>query len=422
MTSLKGDVWILNDTDADSLPDSMSLFADGLSAPYGIQVDGDSILVAHKPEVLRLRDADGDGRADEFDVVASGWGFSDDYHDWTTALLRDRNGDLLVGLGSDYSQNKRPADNDRWRGTILKIDSTGTIAPIATAFRFPMGLAFDRNQNLFATDNQGVQNVFNEINHVVPGKHYGVPSRHEVTTDESQETPALMVPHPWTRSVNSILFLPENFANPDLAGHGIGCEYDTRCLIRFTIQDVDGVQQGACYRFSRPDQPGGGGNFVGPVASAIGPDGALYIGSIWDSGWQGGANTGSIERLTADTLMPNGIREIRATASGFEVTFFKPLENPALMSDAATWSVQAYTRLWSGSYATPDSERYSLVPRTVKLSDDRRTAILQLQPLKPGFVYEIGVNESAAIPESLWPTEGYYSMKIVPRNRFRIAE
>ena len=414
MSSLKGDVWILSDTDGDALPDSMSLFADGLSAPYGIQVDGDSMLVAHKPEVLRLRDADGDGRADEFDVVASGWGFSDDYHDWTTALVRDRNGNLFVGLGSDYSQNKRPVDNDRWRGTILKIDSTGRISPIATAFRFPMGLAFDRHQNLFATDNQGVQNTFNEINHVMLGKHYGVLSRHEVAADVPPETPALMIPHPWTRSVNSILFLPDNFANPDLAGHGIGCEYDTRCLIRFTVQEVRGVQQGACYRFSRPDQPGGGGNFVGPVASAIGPDGALYIGSIWDSGWQGGANTGSIERLTVDTSMPNGIREIRATQAGFEVTFFKPLENAALMNIATNWSVQGYTRLWSGSYATPDSERYTLTPTTVNLSDDRRTAILNVQPLKAGFVYEIGVTESVATEQALWPAEGFYTMKAVP--------
>jgi len=414
MSSLKGDVWILSDTDGDALADSMSLFADGLSAPYGIQVDGDAILVAHKPEVLRLRDSDDDGRADEFDVVASGWGFSDDYHDWTTALVRDRNGDLFVGLGSDYSQNKRPVDNDRWRGTILKIDSTGRITPIATAFRFPMGLAFDRNQNLFATDNQGVQNTFNEINHVMPGKHYGVLSRHEAATVEPPETPALMVPHPWTRSVNSILFLPDNFANPDLAGHGIGCEYDTRCLIRFTIQEVNGVQQGACYRFSRPGQPGGAGNFVGPVASGIGPDGALYIGSIWDSGWQGGANTGSIERLTPGASMPNGIREIRATEKGFEVTFFKPPENAALMRTAATWSVQGYTRHWSGSYATPDSERHTLTPTAVNLSDDRRTAMLHLQPLKAGFVYEIRVNESAATEEALWPAEGFYSMKAVP--------
>ena len=415
MTSLKGDVWILTDTDGDVLPDSMSLYADGLSAPYGVQIDGDAVLVAHKPEVLRLRDSDGDGRADEFDVVASGWGFSDDYHDWTTALARDGNGNFFVGLGSDYSQDKRPVDNDRWRGMVLKVDSTGVISPVASAFRFPMGLAFDRNQNLFATDNQGVQNTFNEINHVLPGRHYGVPSRHEHATDQPPETPALMVPHPWTRSVNSILFLPDDFANSDLAGHGIGCEYDTRCLIRFTVQDVDGVQQGACYRFSRPDQPGGGGNFVGPVASAVGPDGAIYIGSIWDSGWQGGANTGSIERLTANTSLPNGIREIRATPAGFEVIFFKPLENAALTSAAETWSIQGYTRHWSGSYATPDSERYTLIPISVNLSDDRRKVTLHIQPLKAGFVYEIGVNESAASENALWPAEGFYSMKAVPK-------
>ena len=324
--------------------------------------------------------------------------FSDDYHDWTTGLVRDRNGDLFVGLGSDYSQNKRPADNDRWRGTVLKIDSTGTVSPIATAFRFPMGLAFDRNQNLFATDNQGVQNTFNEINHVMLGKHYGVPSRHEETTADPPEIPAIMVPHPWTRSVNSILFLPDDFANPDLAGHGIGCEYDTRCLIRFTVQEVAGVLQGACYRFSRPDQPGGGSNFVGPIASAVGPDGALYIGSIWDSGWQGGANTGSIERLTPDSSMPNGIREIRATPAGFEVTFFQPFREESLMSAASTWSIQGYTRHWSGSYATPDSERYTLSPTAITLSEDRKTATLHVQPLKAGFLYEIGVNKSVAEP------------------------
>lgn len=415
MTSLKGDVFVVRDTNNDGLLDATKLFADGLSAPYGIQVDGESIVVAHKPEVLRLRDTDGDGQADQFDVVASGWGFSDDYHDWTTALIRDRNGDLFVGLGSDYSQNKRPADNDRWRGTILKIDSNGTISPIATAFRFPMGLAFDRNQNLFATDNQGVQNTFNEINHVMIGKYYGVPSRHEEATDAPPESPAVMVPHPWTRSVNSILFLPDDFSTQDLAGHGIGCEYDTRCLIRFTIQEVDGVQQGACYRFSQPDLPGGGGNFVGPVASAIGPDGALYIGSIWDSGWQGGANTGSIERLIPDQTIPNGIREIRATATGFEVVFFGPFKDAALLTDAANWSIQGYTRQWSGSYATPDSERYSIVPESIAMSLDGTTATIHAMPIKAGFVYEIGVSEVIKKAESLWPAEGFYSMKVVPK-------
>jgi mono/diheme cytochrome c family protein len=412
-TSLQGHVWIAKDTDGDQLVDSLSLFAEGLAAPYGIQADGESILVAHKPEILRLRDSDHDGKADQFDVVASGWGFSDDYHDWTTALVKDSNGDLFVGLGSDYSQNKRPADNDRWRGTVLKIDSTGAITPVAYSFRFPMGLALDRDHHLFATDNQGVQNTFNEINHVIAGKHYGVPSRHDTTKNVIAEMPALMVPHPWTRSVNSILFFPDDYSVPDLAGHGIGCEYDTRCLIRFTIQDVGGTLQGACYRFSLLDQPGGGTNFVGPVSSAIGPDGALYIGSIWDSGWQGGPNTGSIERLVPGPQMPNGIREIVATSNGFEVSFFDSVDG-IKASDPENWSLQAYTRQWGGNYATPDSDRHALIPSAIAVSADGRTVTLDVSPLKAGYVYEISVRRALDDSNNFWPMEGHYSMKVVP--------
>lgn len=84
------------------------------------------------------------------------------------------------------------------------------------------------------------------------------------------------------------------------------------------------------------------------------------------------------------------------------------------MSAASTWSIQGYTRHWSGSYATPDSERYTLTPTAITLSDDRKTATLHVQPLKAGFLYEIGVNKSVENQESLWPTEGFYSMKAVP--------
>jgi mono/diheme cytochrome c family protein len=416
IASLRGQILLASDADGDSLPETLTTFADGLAAPYGIQSDGDAILISHKPEVLRLRDSDNDLRADQFDVVASGWGYSDDYHDWTTGLVRDVSGNLYVGLGSDYSQNKRPSDNDRWRGTVLKIDTTGAIHPMAMSFRFPMGLAFDSQHRLFVTDNQGVQNTFNEINHVRDGKHYGVPSRHEITEGLSAEPPALMVPHPWTRSVNSLTFFPTDFSVPALAGHGIGCEYDTRCLIRFTIQEVNGQLQGACYRFSLPDQPGGGANFVGPVASALGPDGALYIGSIWDSGWQGGTNTGAIERLIPGQNLPNGIREIRATTSGFEVLFFDAV-GPSVAEKPENWSLQGYTRTWGGSYATPDSDRHALTPESLTLSSDRKSIQIAVGPLKAGYVYEISLRHPAAADDQpFWPSEGHYTMNEVPSN------
>ncbi|MEQ9410079.1 MAG: c-type cytochrome [Fuerstiella sp.] len=413
-TSLKGHVWIAEDTDGDGLPDRTSLFEEGLAAPFGILAETDGLLVSHKPEILRLQDTDGDGRADTREVVASGWGYNDNYHDWTSGLIRDDEQNLYVGLGSDYSQKTRPVNQDRWRGGVIKIDPSGLITPLAMSMRYPMGLAMDKHGHLFATDNQGVQNTFNEINHILPGRHYGVPSAHQPTAEIEHEPASLMVPHPWTRSVNSILFLPEDFPVAELRGHGIGCEYDSRFLIRFTVQDVNGTLQGASYRFSLPDQEAGGSNFIGPICSAISPDGAIFIGSIWDSGWQGGQNTGGIARLipSGDGL-PNGIRELTATPTGFEVEFFRPVD-PSHAADAASWSIQAYTREWGGAYATPDSGRHTLSPEQVTVLDGGRRIRLTVKELKPGYVYDVGTTGRLAESDKLWPSEAHYSMKVVP--------
>lgn len=414
-TSLKGHVWIAEDTDADGLPDSTSLFEEGLAAPFGILADKDSLVVSHKPEILRLRDKDGDGQADEREVVSAGWGFNDNYHDWTSGLIRDDEGNMYVGLGSDYSQKTRPVNQDRWRGGVIKIDPSGIVTPLGMSMRYPMGLAIDKHGNLFATDNQGVQNTFNEINHIVAGKHYGVPSAHQPNEGIKHETPALMVPHPWTRSVNSILFLPEDFAVKALRGHGIGCEYDSRFLIRFTVQNVNGTLQGASYRFSLPNQEAGGSNFIGPICSAVAPDGSIYIGSIWDSGWQGGQNTGGITRLVPSKKgLPNGIRELRAIKGGFEVEFFGPV-NESLTSVVENWSIQAYTRKWGGSYATSDSGRHTVIPRRVETLDAGKRVRLEVPELKAGYLYSLATAGSLAKDEQLWPSEAHYSMKVVPK-------
>lgn len=416
-TSLKGNVWIASDTDNDQLPDSLKLFESGLSAPFGILADEHGIIVAHKPELIRLQDTDDDGRADQRTVVASGWGFNDNYHDWSSGLIKDPDGNMYLGLGSDYSQKTRPANQDRWRGGVIKVDPSGLVTPLGMSMRYPMGLAMDRHGNLFATDNQGVQNTFNEINHIRPGLHYGVPSRHQpADTIGEPDTPALMVPHPWTRSVNSILFLPDDYPVKELRGHGIGCEYDSRFLMRFTVQDVDGVLQGASYRFSRHNQPAGGTNFIGPICSAVSPNGELFIGSIWDSGWQGGRNTGGITRLipTAKGL-PNGIQEVIITPDGFDVQFFRPIAKH-LLQNPEHWSLQGYTRKWSGGYASPDSGRYSLKVSEIKTSGDATRVSLMVKDLRPGFLYDISTSGELA-KQDLWPAEAHYSVKVIPKLR-----
>jgi mono/diheme cytochrome c family protein len=410
--SLEGHVYIAKDTDGDGVEDELTMFEEGLSAPYGIIQDGDSLLVSHKPEILRLRDTDGDGRADERTVFSSGWGFNDNYHDWTCGIAKDAKGNFYVGIGSDYAQLKRPKEVSRWRGKVLQISPDGKPRPFTHAFRYPTGIAIDSKGNIFCTDNQGVQNTFNELNHLRDGFHFGVPKNHEQSLKVEAHPPAIQIPHPWTRSINGITFLSESYPQKGIAGHGVGCEFNGKHLIRFTHHEVDGILQGATYFLSKPNFPDADANFLGPLSITTAPNGDIYIGSIHDSGWLGGQNTGSIVKLKPAGPLPNGIKEIQATIDGFEIRFQKPVDRSAA-TNPENYSLSGYTREWKGGYATPDSGRFQPKVDTAAISPDGTTVRLKTTELKTGFVYEINCrlkdNDVA-----LWPATGHYTLHRIP--------
>lgn len=417
-TSLKGHVYLARDTNKDGVEDSLELFEEGLAAPYGIIADGDSLIVAHKPELIRLRDTDGDGRADQRTVFASGWGFNDNYHDWTCGIIRDSMGNLFVGTGSDYSQPGRPIEVSRWRGKILRVTPTGEVHPFAHAFRYPTGLAIDSRDRIFASDNQGEQNCFNEINHVREGQHYGVESLHERKPPiDPGKPPAIQVPHPWTRSVNGLVILPESQDGPlaAWAGHGVGCEYNTRFLVRFTYQEVDGVIQGAVFPYSKPNYSDAEKSFLGPICVAIRPSGEIYVGSIHDSGWLGGLNVGSIVKLSA-TSVAQGLKDIRATSDGFELVFFKPVELESAKNHK-NYLISGFTRTWQGTYETQDSNRFQPTITAINVTQDRKSVRLRIEKLKTGFVYEINCS-SIFNKNDAWPISGTYTLHRKPILRY----
>ncbi|HSG73226.1 MAG TPA: PQQ-dependent sugar dehydrogenase, partial [Planctomycetaceae bacterium] len=413
-TSLEGHLFRATDSNEDGIEDSLQMIEEGLAAPYGVMPLGDGLLVAHKPELLLLKDTDGDGRADEREVFSSGWGYSDNYHDWTTGFAVDAEGNLFVGLGSDYAQPKRPADRAKWRGSVLKISTAGEAEPFSFAFRYPTGIAFDSKGRLFATDNQGVQNTFNELNHLQEGRHYGVPARYETNRDAEETPPAIQIPHPWTRTINGIAFIPEDLpALEEFAGHGLGCELNSRLLIRFTLQEVGGVVQGATYYFSEPIEQSVRNNFLGPLSIGISNEGAIYVGSIQDAGWMGGQNIGTIARLKHSGQQPNGIRELTATPNGFRIECFHPVSKP-LAETIGNYQVSGYTRQWGGAYATPDSERHRGEITAVELSKDGRTIDLSVEGLREGFVYEVTCSKLVPEGETFFPETGHYTLHKIP--------
>ncbi|MFP6701375.1 MAG: PQQ-dependent sugar dehydrogenase, partial [Planctomycetaceae bacterium] len=352
--------------------------------------------------------------ADWRQVVASGWGYSDDYHDWTCGIIRDRSGNLYVGLGSNYSQQGRVKETSRWRGKVLRISRDGRVEPVGHAFRYPTGLAIDSAGRIFVSDNQGVQNPFNEINHLVTGRNYGVPSRFEEKHAGAAVKPAIRVPHPWSRSVNGLAFLPTKFADGSVAGHGIGCEYDNRFLVRFTVEEVGGEMQGAVFHFSRPGAGVGERNFVGPLSIAVSPGGDIYIGNIYDSGWLGGRNTGTITKLSPVSGGPNGMRDLKVVPGGLRVVFAKAVDRVVAAKPDA-YTVSGYTRVWKGGYTTGDSGRHRATVTAAVVSGDGTSVTLAIDGLRTGHVYEVTCGRIGGEGAELWPATGHYSLHRMPK-------
>ena len=80
------------------------------------------------------------------------------------------------------------------RGTIQKWSiTTKRLETVATGIRVPYTLAFNRQGDLFVTDQEGETwcpggNPLDELNHIIPGRNYGFPPRHENTSQSDQRT------------------------------------------------------------------------------------------------------------------------------------------------------------------------------------------------------------------------------------------
>lgn len=417
-STLKGQVFAVTERDA-----SLTLLADGLPTPYGVNTGPDYVDVSAKYAVLRIR-----GHAVE--TVASGWGYTADYHDWAVGLPRNDRGEYFLGIPCE--QDRRSPAAARYHGNVLRLvprppsaddPRLFSLEPVSAGHRFPMGLALDRRGELFVTDNQGNYNPFNELNHVRPGVHFGFINSLERGKPVPPLTPpAIDIPHPWTRSVNGICFLdtpPELRARlgrdvfGPLEGHLIGCEYDTRRLVRMTLQRVGDTFQGAAYPLSIPPADPRNG-FLGPIVCAVSPRGELYVGSIRDSGWGAGNNVGEIVRVHVEPdRLPCGIAEVRAVADGFTIDFFRPVDRDRTAS-AENYAIQSYRRESTPAYGGRDLDRRTEQVKSVTVSDDARRVTLRLAELRPGFVYEFRLKDLST-DNSFHPAEAHYTLRVVPK-------
>ncbi|MEZ6062831.1 MAG: c-type cytochrome [Planctomycetaceae bacterium] len=141
---------VLEDTDHDGVADRFTVFAEGLNIPSGIAVGHGGVWVANAPDILFMRDTDGDLKADTSEVVVTGFGRFDT-HELPNSLTWGPDG-WLYGLNGVFNRSVVKTQDETFDFTcaLFRIDprtrrfelfAEGTSNPWGVAWN-PVGDAF----------------------------------------------------------------------------------------------------------------------------------------------------------------------------------------------------------------------------------------------------------------------------------------
>jgi hypothetical protein len=412
-----------------------TLFGEGLHEPLGVLVERDgSVLVMQRPELTRLRDTRGNGKADYYETVWDNFGLSGNYHEFAFGPIRSANGDVIVGLNlasndksifrelrGAWSEAGLPRERFytepwegetaraagrmfarvSWRGWVISINpQTGVATPLASGFRSPDGLGCDEEGNLFVSDNQGDWRGTSEVHVVVPGGFHGHPASLVWRPDwdgsdpsllpierleRLRTLPAIQIPHlTYANSPTQMVPIPKTEAWGPFGGQLVIGEMNAPRLLRLLPEKVDGVWQGACAMFIET-----GALKLGLHRLAFVGD-TLYIGRI-HLGWSGSEG---IVAVRPTNRVPFDVLSMRVADKGFKMEFTSPLGDGA--TNPSRWRFERYRYRYHAAYGSPKLDLEALCPTHVELSADKRIATLTLGVLQPGFLYDADVREVAS--------------------------
>ncbi len=171
---------VLDDTDNDGVFDKASIYMDKLELPAGLLFWDGWTYISLGHDVVRFKDADGDGKFEKRESIATGFG-NDNSHHRVSGLTMGPDGWIYITTGDSDARAK---GSDGSTATVLRCGGVFRCKPdgshmemVAYGMRNPFGnVAFDDEFHIFHTDNdnEGSPGFTGcRILHVVEGGDYG---------------------------------------------------------------------------------------------------------------------------------------------------------------------------------------------------------------------------------------------------------
>ena len=404
------------------------LFSSGLHEVLGLAYRDGWIYCTQRGEVTRMKDLDGDGRADVFETVNDEWGLSGDYHEYAFGSHFAKDGNIWVVLcltGSFTSETN-------YRGWCLRVSPDGKMMPTCSGIRSPGGIGTNDLGDMFYTDNQGPWNGACSLKHLAPGDFEGHPEGNKWYKLTDAIGPRPQNPQSGSRMSIEAKKIPQlkppavYFPYPKMgqSASGIACDYTGgkfgpfqnqifvgdqthSTVMRVDLEKVRGRYQGACFMLRQ-------GFDSGNLALEMAPDGSLFVQGT-DRGW--GARGGkpyALQRLVWTGQTPFEVREMRARPDGFELTFTEPVD-PATASSPGSYKMETYTYIYQASYGSPEVDKTTATIKTALVSKSGLNVRLVIDGLQEGHIHELdlsGVRSANAQP--LLHKAAYYTLNYIP--------
>lgn len=407
------------------------LFASGLHEVFGLawNTEKQALYATQQCEVTRIRDIDGDERADRFETVCDTWGFGGE-HEFTYGSKFDRAGNLWTVhcLTGSYTSESL------FRGWCLRTTPEGKTIPTCSGLRSPGGIGMNAAGDMFYVENQGPWNGACALKHLRPGGFMGHPvsfpwyknapnmgptpaepqgGREQRQYLEADRIPELVPPSvvfPYKRmgqSASAITLDESGGRFGPFSGQLFVADYTLSLLMRADTELINGVYQGVCVPFREGFSTG----LIGAILTKEGQ----YIAGGCSRGWPArGPQPYALQRLEWTGKTPFEFQTVRIRNDGFHVKFTRPVDW-ASAENPKSWSVGTFTHFYSPGYGSPEVDHKDLQVTQVTVAKDAMSADVKIDTLRRGYIHEIsaaGVRSAAGAP--LLHDTAWYTVNQVP--------
>ncbi|MFK7850065.1 MAG: c-type cytochrome [Akkermansiaceae bacterium] len=421
-----------------------TLFAEGTFEALGVHIEddkGDRIVIAQKPELTRISDTDGNGRADTFETVCDDFGFHGNYHEYTHGPVRDQEGNYYFNLNLTHVVDKPRASwraggpymgtMGGYRGWSCRVTPDGSFEPFANGLRSPAGMGFAPDGRLWYSENQGEYVGSSKWVPLEKGEFYGHTSG---LVDMPGVTPKKGIDEKaWAKQLrkgavwfphNKIANSPGNPAWDQTDGKfGI---YTGQCfmgdqtlsqLFRVVTEQVNGIDQGGVIIFAE-------GLASGVMRPCFLSDGSLLVGQT-GRGWYatGGFQDGLQHMVWDGKTVPGDILNITSSPYGFDIHLTAPLDEKITAEQLkSSTDVKSWFYTNKSEYGSPEHDVRDDSLAEIQISKNRKNLHLKLAEFGKGDkwidrVYHITISDTKNALQSVstWESlQAYFTLRAIP--------